>query len=358
MSLLSSVRTMVRSEEDLATTVLAYVLRTHEVIAEDLNSFLGIPLSATWGTQEYFDDGDGRKGRPDLVARSEGLQSAFIEAKFRAGLTPAQPNHYLQQLRPDGLLVFLVPSTRLTHIKEEVLRRAEEIAAVSSHDPGSVTSCKVAVTFENGDCCGIQFVSWDDLLTRLLECADRGRLEEARRDLEQIRGLVSDIEGEAFVPFTSEQLTSGEVARINLQIRRIVIATFDGLLARGYVRAGYHTSIVGSGWTGVSVERHGLRWSLFESWKSWQRFGHSPIWLTLDDNDRKTHGYLLRVWLDTPGRRAVDLNHWTPPAIAAPLLIRPDADEHEVVVWLLEQVDSLVEEVVRRREQVTSTSAK
>lgn len=356
MSLLSSVRGLVRSEEDLATTALAHVLRSHRAVSEAFNGLLGIPLGATWGTQEHLDDGEGSRGRPDLVARIGGVHHAFVEAKFGAGLTDAQPTKYLRMLGTDGVLLFLIPAARLAHLEPLVLRRASEMpGAVTRHAPDASGLRRATVAFGNGDSCDLFFITWDDLLRTLLDAAKRSASEQARADLEQIESLVRQIEGEAFRPFTSEQLTSVDIPRFNLQIRSLLRDLLDALPARGYVRSGNLTTI-GSGWTGATIVKSDLRWSVFESWNSWQRFGHSPVWLTLDEKDRSDHRPRLDVWLEDAAFSAVRLDHWKPPTVAAPIPIRPEADRQEVLELMIDRVDLLVGRATVGREDITDSS--
>jgi len=357
MSLLSSLRGLVRSEEDLATAALAHVLSTHGGVAEEFNRLLGIPSGVVWSTQENFDDGEGSRGRPDLVARMGGAPRAFVEAKFLAGLTSAQPNHYLRMLDADGVLVFLVPETRLAYLEGEVLRRANEISShlePSQSDDEALRSSRTHLL--EGGARQIIFVTWSGLVRVLVESATRSGADRARLDLEQIESLIRDIEGEAFVPFTSDQLTSGEIPRVSLQVRDLLRGTRDGLLARGYTKVGNFTTN-SHGWTGASVSFSGLQWSVFESWKSWQRFGHSPIWLTLGEEDRRSQGVLLERWFEDPRLGAVRLQHWTIPTVAAPILIPPDVDRQEVLDSMINQVCQLVERVAPRHDELSGSSA-
>lgn len=358
MSLLSSVRGLVRSEEDLATTALAHVLRSHRAVSEAFNGLLGIPLGATWGTQEHLDDGEGARGRPDLVARSGGVHHAFVEAKFGAGLTDAQPTKYLRMLGTDGVLLFLVPAARLAHLEPLVLRRASEMpSTVTPQAPDASGLRRAEVEFGDGDRSHLLFVTWDDLLRILLEAAVHSASEQARADLEQIESLVRQIEGEAFRPFTSEQLTSVDIPRFNLQIRSLIREALDVLAESGFGRAG-KLRTNSFGWTGATIVKSDLRWSVFESWKSWQRFGHSPVWLTLDEGDRPGHGHRLEVWFEDAALNAVRLDHWKPPTVAAPIPIRPEADRQEVLELMVERVELLVERATEGRVDLTGPSAK
>lgn len=358
MSLLSSIRSLVRSEEDLATTALAHVLRTSPVVAEEFNNILGVPSASTWSTQVHLDDGEGSRGRPDLVALFEGETRALVEAKFLAGLTAAQPSHYLKMLASDGVLMFLVPAGRLAYLEREVLRRARDMPGVDVEEVHDASQGRCAtVAFGDGKRCALSFLTWDVLLSNLLTAAEHSDSKEALADLRQIISLTRAIEGEAFIPFTSEQLTSGEIPRVNLQIRSLLSALRGELIASGY-RSNGNLSTTSSGWAGMSLEFAGFRWSLFESWESWQKFGHSPIWFTLDAADRLDHLRLLEVWFDDEELGAVAIDHWKTATIAAPLLIPPVADREEVLESMVVRVNNLVQRVCVRRGDLPDSSQK
>lgn len=356
MSLLASVRSLVRSEEDLATTALAHVLRTFPVVAEEFNRILGVPSASMWSSQVHLDDGEGSRGRPDLVARFQGEARALVEAKFLAGLTAAQPSHYLNMLGSDGVLLFLVPADRLAYLQREVLRRVRDMPSVAVEEARDATEAgRATVVFGDGRRCALRFLAWDALLSDLLKAAERNGSQDALADIQQIISLARAIEGEAFIPFTSEQLTSGEIPRVNLQIRGILGSIRRELIERGYRSIGNLTT-TSSGWAGTSLEFADLRWSIFESWESWQRFGHSPIWFTLDAEDRAVHLRLLEAWFDDSALGAVRIEDWRTPTIAAPLLIPPAADRHEVLESMVQQVDDLVQRVRLRRGDLTDPS--
>lgn len=349
MSLLASLRGLVRSEEDLATAAVAHVLATSSAVAAALCAHIGIDSSSSWSTQHIFDDGEGLRGRPDLVASVGVIDVAFIEAKFSAGLTLAQPVGYLERLGPGGHLVFLVPHSRLQYLAREIHARLE--SAGFHLKPGDGSLLRWNVTGADGAQKTLSIMSWDTLLGVMSDATSDAEHATVRIDVVQIRGLVESIEGEAFMPITSQQLTSGEIPRVILQIRRLMGDLRDALVGEDFVVQG-NFSVRSSGWGGFDVERNGLTWTINESWKSWREHGTTPVWLTLSAGARKHHADLLRPWLQGAPSVGIVLHSWDDSPIAAPIRIPPDEDHEAVISSMMSQIIALI----RAAEEMAASS--
>lgn len=91
MSVLAAIRSLVRSNEDLATLAIAHVIKGNQRARSALNTWLGVTGDVAWSAQDVHADADNPSGRPDLAGYDGANPVAFIEAKFDAGLTEAQP---------------------------------------------------------------------------------------------------------------------------------------------------------------------------------------------------------------------------------------------------------------------------
>jgi len=335
VSVLSAIRPLVRSEEDLATLALAHVLRASTPARESMNRLLGVDPHADWSPQHVLAD-DELAGRPDLAATLGSVTVAFIEAKFAAGLTAAQPASYLEALPDDGHLALLVPASRTGYISRELLRRAEAAGARLEPSPHRSWS----VHLPDRPTRRLSVLTWEDVIARLLQATEGVEARSAHQDLRQIQHLVEDIEATLFVPFSSEQLTSPEIPRASVQVLELLKLLRDSLLEAGWEPSGKYTSSI-DGWTGYTM-RHPdrrLAWSVHQSWSAWLAQAATPLWLTLSWEHRLEHADVLRPWLTGPAVRAYNFTTWTRTPIAVPLYIPADADRAEVVAALLEQVE-------------------
>ena len=113
--------------ENIATEALWHILNRSNASMEALNDIVrsGVrevkPIT-TVKTQVSAPDGT----RPDLVGIDEdNRERVLVEAKFRAELTPRQPNDYLDRLPDDGpaVLVFLAPEERIQWLWPELCDR-------------------------------------------------------------------------------------------------------------------------------------------------------------------------------------------------------------------------------------------
>lgn len=335
MSVLSAVRSLVRSEEDLATLALAHVLRESTPARESINRLLGIDSSADWSPQHVLTDSE-LSGRPDLAATIGPDTVAFIEAKFAAGLTAAQPVAYLEALPDGGHLALLVPASRTGYISRELLRRGESAGARLDH----AGRRNWEVRLPDRPARRLSVFTWEDLIGRLLQATEGVEDRAAHHDLIQIQHLARDIEATLFVPFSSEQLTSPIIPRANIQILELLKLLRDALIEAGWEPIGKYASTI-DGWTGYTIRHPGRRlaWSVHQSWSAWLTYAATPLWLTLSWEDRARHPDLLRPWLTGPAVRAYDFATWSRSPIAIPLHIPADADRDEVAAALMDQIE-------------------
>lgn len=162
--------------ELLCTQGLCHLLKNPRA-SERLAAWLGevapgwSPCVLKWRAEEVQTDG----GRPDLVGRdTSGHARVKVEAKLGALLTPEQVRSYALDLGTDGLVVLLVPRTRLSDITVIARTALPGPAAISGPSAWrSETGCMVVV------------VAWQDVFAALRE-AD---LWPSGGDLDQLEGL-------------------------------------------------------------------------------------------------------------------------------------------------------------------------
>lgn len=339
MSVLTAIRKLVRSDEDLATLALAHVLESSAVARDAMNSLLGVDPDTRWSPQHVLKDEGRGGGRPDLAGRSDGRNVAFVEAKFDAGLTAAQPVEYLRRLDTDGHLVGLVPESRLGYLTRELLVRSRNEFAVEEVPSGGW------LVMVDGQPRRLSLVTWDALVGHLVRETARPEARDAHDDLIQIRDMVDVVQGQLYRPMTSQQITGREIAQANVQILDLHGSLRDALLDAGFEARGNFTSSTG-GWQGYGIARPRaiLSWQVHVSWSLWRALAPTPFWLTLAWDERRDHRDLLRPWLDGLPPRAHDVTAWQRPPIAVPLRLTPEDDRDQVIADLVSQIVSATDD--------------
>ena len=173
--------------EPAATQALAFILKSSPDIAW---SFLGMLREANSKFKEFKEfkpvhiqselgHGD---SRPDLTIYDSDSH-IFIENKFWAGLTDAQPVSYLTVEPPPSALVFIVPEQRISTIWNVLKVRCHEAQLKWKDGAG-----KGSVIWAEVDGKTMLITSWKYVLERLLYAADSGGHDTIRQDIRQLRG--------------------------------------------------------------------------------------------------------------------------------------------------------------------------
>ncbi len=321
-------------KENLATEALAFILNRAPAARASLHrrivALVGdVPSFVRVATQVAV----GEECRPDLVFLGDGGKClGYIEAKFWAALTAAQPVEYIRRLADDGggVLVFVAPDRRLPTLRGEILERLRA-ADMTPSDFGGGTSIVVGEV-------RLGLLSWSSLLSTLHDAASEDR--ETLSDVHQLRGLVERFETEGFIPLTRVDLDDLDVPRrlvtlTNLASEIVDVASEEGVLSvkRLMVRArdyggGRYAAFKNAGcWIGVDYELWGLR-------------GRSPLWIEFAASDWSRAGQLhepLRAWLNSDPPRAFADDG----GIQVPILLTVGAEKDRVVADAVRQLHEL-----------------
>ena len=192
--------------EPAATQALACILNSNPEIAQ---AFVGMlrDTGITFEPGRIEAELQHEESQPDLTIHdSDGRARVFVENKFWAGLTDAQPVSYLDHLPedPPSALLLIVPEQRDSTVWSELRVRCsdagyawEDTAAYCAHVDGKIMS----------------LTSWRYVLQKLLDVADRGRHDNIRCDVLQLQGLANREDREAFLPLRADEVTDQEAAR-------------------------------------------------------------------------------------------------------------------------------------------------
>ena len=283
--------------EDVAVDALGLILSRSEAARQALTELLrdgdaAIGTITKVRTQLQGEDG----ARPDLACFDEhDAESALVEAKFWAKLTENQPNNYLDRLPEDApsALLFVAPANRLSSLWAELQQRL----ANGNIQLGQVKSNE---NFQSASVVGgqrrLMTASWAVVLDRMTERANAAGDTQATIDLDQLRGLASREDDEAFLPLRPGEINQ-EIPRRVIDLRRLVddiiaaIANHGWGTLKGGKRATTDDTITFYGrmiylddneaWFGINHE-------------DWAKRGNTPLWLELYSSETRSDDELAR----------------------------------------------------------------
>ena len=267
--------------EPAATRALAHILNSSPHIARAFVAMLR-PASVDFEPGHIKAEFGHEDSRPDLTIHdSHGRVRTFVENKFWAGLTDAQPVSYLGGLPddPPASLLFIVPQRRVATVWNELKLRCSqaELEWVDAPGESNVTCSRVG-------CKAMLVTSWAHVLEGLLDAARAGEHDSIGHDILQLQGLTSRIDAEAFLPIRADEITDQEAARrlVNYSgliediTRRLkdsgVADTRELRTTHGYYTAGRYLRVHGRFrlWLGIELE-------------VWCDAGITPLWSRLDN---------------------------------------------------------------------------
>lgn len=334
-TVLAHIASSIAQKENLATEALAYILNrsatARVAMHRQVVALLGdTPTIARVATQAAVGD----ESRPDVILHADdGRPVGYIEAKFWAALTAAQPVEYVKRLTESGggVLVMLAPERRLPTLRAEILERLKEHTltdvAAASMRAGSVR---------------IGVLSWTKLLAALSDAVgeDRG----VASDVHQLAGLVARFEAEGFIPLTRVDIDDLDVPRRVLVLANLVPDIVEKAVAEKIftlkgTKATHHLGATGRY---AAFARAGC-WIGLTHW-AWSGHGRSPIWVRFGADKwgrGDTMRELLRAWAaaDPPRAYLDDEDR----AVRVPLLLRIGVEKDLVVLDVVRQLRELDE---------------
>ncbi|MBR3017521.1 MAG: hypothetical protein IKH57_10685 [Clostridia bacterium] len=300
MALLANLYSHIRgSQEDIATYSLQYILSE----ASELNQaftrlasealFCHLPPSLNYACQAAGENSE----RPDIAGvDSNGTELLLCEAKFYAGLTSNQPNAYLDRLiRKNGVgLLFICPAVRKQVLWGQLLD------LVSRRSVKCVSDFCVAV-----DEAFMSIITWGDVISTLRRAANAYAVE-CLSDIDQLAGFCQQMDSDAFIPFSAEDL-GPDVARKEERYYRVIDELVDylksdkslmpstkGVKATAY-RKGYGRGIrIKNYWLSINYDR--------DLWGSTSTT-ETPFWVAIrSGSDWKQSDYYLKAFLRIPSK--------------------------------------------------------
>ena len=270
--------------EPTATRSLAYILRSSPELAASLTDLVlpeaGFELGRVVSERKIGDV------IPDLALfDSDGRPRIFIENKFWAGLTDAQPVQYLAAL-PDDLptgLVFIVPMQRILNVWNELKWRSRDPAFDLGFEPPVDVTTRLQLGTRT-----LCVTSWRDVLGLL----EQGNLNEGLRSgVLQLGGLAKFSQLDEFSPLRSQELTDVSIPKRMIDFCGLVKPVVARLEYRGVA----HTRGLRpqADWNDTgryfeSLETFGL-W-LGVALVPWRNKGVGPLWLRVSPGDYSNLG--------------------------------------------------------------------
>ncbi|MCY3569699.1 MAG: hypothetical protein OXH38_13800, partial [Chloroflexi bacterium] len=259
------VPTITSQVEVAATKSLAYILNKSKAcrtVVDELISAEGFSVEPI--ERLTAEETLSRGSRLDLVGYdASDKRRLLVEAKFWAPLDPGQITGYFNLLRVDGpgVLLFLVPDRRASHVWAQALSEMEAVGrrVKPLMDNDSHKTAKVEGTYKR-----IALITWNLLLERMVQ---RTSKQETDADIRQLMGLTRDQEGSGFEPLAKDAAATDFAAR-DAHFRKMigdVVAigerqgwiTTDGLtwgVAEPYCRRYLHLVGTNARWLGLGVE--------------------------------------------------------------------------------------------------------
>ncbi len=246
------------SQENLATEALNFVLGKSDHLRNSFLEFINqmgceITGPLTFSTQSAGED----NAIPDLVGINKDRYKVVVgEAKFWAGLTENQPLTYIKHLPSNerSILLFIAPARRFQTLWPEIKRRCTDAGIVLS-DERTIGEEFLGTRMNDKQYLGL--CSWRSLLNVLSTTANAHDLHNIAADIQQLDGLCSRMDSEAFLPIQSTELSSGHGLRY-LHYHQIVDEVVEKLVIEKVVvlkgvRAtpawGKYTRYMKKGWT-------------------------------------------------------------------------------------------------------------
>jgi hypothetical protein len=197
------------SPEDLATESLLYIINNSVKAKEVFISYIYNLINSIEPQPElYFKTQQSGIDltRPDMVSVNKRQEEVIIiESKFWAGLTENQPIAYLKRLADSNyqgkkILLFICPDKRIVSLWSELQRKCNEeynfLDDKYSEDYYLNISSDLAITI----------TSWNKIINVVKQELIVNNLDVLLSDINQLNGLCSRMDEEAFLPLKEQDL--------------------------------------------------------------------------------------------------------------------------------------------------------
>ena len=329
-SLLAHLYSHIRGpQEDVATLSLQYIISQSEELRKVFNRLLGSRLHQNLsGIVKYSCQATGEnKERPDISGKDmTGNEIILCEAKFYAGLTENQPLAYLERLREENGkgLIFICPKARVTNLWSKVclLCKESELQIVDEY-------CVMV------DGIAMAIITWDEILSELERVAITS-VPEMRSDINQLAGYCKEMDMEAFIPFTSEEL-GAITAKKQQRYSQVIIETTNRIHADAKLKTTKATrNSYNSGFEyKMRVNQYHVYLVYDEILWMTDTSKETPFWLLIMDAEKKQTEEIRSVLKRLPEQMIEDEAYWNHYIALEPL---SNATLDEVVEDLKEQI--------------------
>jgi hypothetical protein len=255
-SLLSHIASNFISEyENVANSSIAYLLNNYTAARIALKEAIKADNVPTYYVTELSTKSN---GRPDVTGLDEeGNKTVIVEGKFWAILTENQPNNYLEELSPEGALLFLAPEKRVISLNQDILKRL------------------------NGENSKVIIYSWLNFINLIEKENNKKNNSYLTSDLLQLKELCLKLDSEGMPPLSWSDLDPMN-GRLSYQLPDVIDecnkclrtwseASFKGLKSGGdkYGYGFYFLSF------GITCRLY------FSSYEWYTKDSQTPIWLNL-----------------------------------------------------------------------------
>ena len=189
----------------------------------------------------------------------------------------------------------------------------------------------------------IALVSWRVLLTSLRVALEMSGERAVISDVEQLLGLCNRMDSEAFIPLSTDDLSSLHPRRI-LQYMRVVDAVVQVGLKDGWCSKGGLKQANAPAWYGhwIRLGASGARVEV--DLRKWSQHCETPVWLTIAGKDWKDYSAEWRALSplaqEIPPRALIDEIQKRP---VVPLYLPTGVEFDRVVATVVQQLRSVYE---------------
>jgi hypothetical protein len=315
-SLLSHIAgSFISQYENVANSSIAYLLNNYSQARIALEKSL--ELKPVQSIRFITELGNGENGRPDVTGIDiTGSKIFIIEGKFWASLTSNQPNNYINELSPDGKILFLSPEKRKDSLCLEINKRI------------GPSGCQNLISV----------FSWKEFIEKIEHENTKDPNIYLTSDLSQLKALCERMDIEGMPPLSASDLDpmngriSYQLADLLDDCREVMInwpeTDFKGVRAVAN-KSGY----------GFYFKMHGFGCQLMFSTFHWFTTKSStPYWLSIGNSDFKRDDSIVNILSHKDSDNAYD----DQPTATYGIVLNPGMDKTETVLHITNKVKEVL----------------